>query len=129
MQNPKEYKEHRSHNAEGDEQAALFEWAEFATGRHPELRLMYHIPNGGHRHIAVARKLKAEGVKAGVPDIFLPAPKGKFNGMYLEMKTGYNNTTKHQKRWIENLSEQGYFCAICWGMEDAIQALEEYLTQ
>ena len=126
---PKEYKAKRSHNAEGDEQAALFEWAEFRRRRYPELALMHHIPNGGHRHISVARKLKAEGVKSGVPDICLPVPKGKYHGMYLEMKTGYNGTTTNQDKWLKRLSKQGYFCAICWGMEDAIQAIEEYLKQ
>ena len=51
------------------EQAALFRWAEFARARLPELTLLHAIPNGGHRHKATAARLKAEGVKRGVPDL------------------------------------------------------------
>ena len=57
--------------SEHQEQVALFRWAEFAIARWPELALMYAIPNGGHRHKAVAAGLKAEGVKRGVPDVCL----------------------------------------------------------
>lgn len=40
----------------------------------PELRWLHAIPNGGYRDKATAGKLKAEGVKRGVSDIFLPLP-------------------------------------------------------
>jgi hypothetical protein len=58
---------------EHEEQVALFEWAAWNSSKYKELELMFAIPNGGQRHVVVARKLKDEGVKAGVPDIFLPA--------------------------------------------------------
>ena len=58
--------------SESVEQCCLFRWAGYSLGLHPELKLMYHIPNGGKRNITTARRLKAEGVKAGVPDIHLP---------------------------------------------------------
>ena len=58
--------------SEHEEQVALFEWAEWNKRQYPELELMFAIPNGGQRHVVVAKKLKDEGVKAGVPDIFLP---------------------------------------------------------
>lgn len=52
---------------EANEQTALFHWAAFAAKHeHPELALMFAVPNGGHRHPVVAAKLKAQGVKAGV---------------------------------------------------------------
>lgn len=60
---------------EGEEQAALFRWAQFQSGKYPELDLMFHIPNGGKRGKAEAARFKAEGVKAGVPDIFFPKAK------------------------------------------------------
>ena len=41
----------------------------------PDLELLHAIPNGGKRDKVTAAKLKAEGVKAGIPDIFLPVPK------------------------------------------------------
>jgi hypothetical protein len=36
---------------------------------------VFAIPNGGQRSISTAARLKAEGVCAGVPDLFIP-PKG-----------------------------------------------------
>ena len=58
--------------SEHHEQCALFAWLRLQW---PDLdRVSFAIPNGGHRHKAVAGKLKAEGVKAGVPDIFIAYP-------------------------------------------------------
>ena len=71
---------------ETEEQQALFTWAALQTAVYPELELMFAIPNGGLRHKKTAHTLKAEGVKAGVPDIFLPAPHAGYNGMFIEMK-------------------------------------------
>jgi len=65
---------------EHKEQKALFRWAGFRAQQKPELELLYAILNGGHRHKAVGRRLKAEGVKRGVPDICLPVPRGGFTG-------------------------------------------------
>ena len=68
------------------EQTQLFAWANFARGKYPELTLMYHVPNGGKRSKAEAVRFKAQGVKAGVPDICLPVPRGKYHGLYIELK-------------------------------------------
>lgn len=43
---------------EAREQEALFRWADFAAGTIPELKLLYHIPNGGSRNKAEAANLK-----------------------------------------------------------------------
>lgn len=53
--------------SESQEQIYLFQWAELNRRRMPELGLLFHVPNGGKRSMATARRLKAEGVKAGVP--------------------------------------------------------------
>ena len=52
---------------EHQEQKTLIKWCEYKG--HP-YNLIFAIPNGGQRHKAVAAKLKAEGVKSGVPDLF-----------------------------------------------------------
>jgi hypothetical protein len=64
----------------------------------------YAVPNGGYRNIYVARKLKAEGVKAGVADLCLPAARRGYHGLYLEMKSEEGVATKEQKA----------FFAECW---------------
>lgn len=110
------------------EQVALFQWARMMESRYPELELLHAIPNGGHRHIAVAVKMKAEGAKAGVPDVFLPAARGRFHGLYIEMKFGRNTPSKNQKRWIDMLNRQGYYVDVCYTAQRAIEVVTEYLA-
>ncbi|MBC3486703.1 VRR-NUC domain-containing protein [Pseudomonas sp. SWRI50] len=69
---------------EGQEQAALMKELQL---RYPQAyKLIYHVPNGGHRIKAVAAKLKGQGVKAGVPDLVLPMARGGYFGLYIEFK-------------------------------------------
>lgn len=114
--------------SESVEQTCLFRWAGYTSAAHPELELMYHIPNGGKRNITTAKRLKAEGVKAGVPDIHLPVPRGSYHGLYIELKRQKgSDTTENQDWWIEQLSKQGYFTAVCKGWEAATKVILEYL--
>src|SRR5699024_10256580 len=71
---------------EHDEQVQLIRWAGLARGAYPALRWLHAVPNGGARNIVVARKLKAEGVQRGVPDLCLPVPRGPYHGLYIELK-------------------------------------------
>lgn len=110
------------------EQVALFQWAYVMQNRFPELKLMFAIPNGGKRHIAVAAKLKAEGVKSGVPDIFLPAARCDCYGLFIEMKRrGGGTTSDNQDGWIDALRIQGYRVAVCHGADAAISEIVNYL--
>ena len=56
--------------SEADEQRVVVEWCDWM--RIP----VFHIPNGGSRHKAEAARLKAQGVKAGVPDLCIPVARG-----------------------------------------------------
>ena len=60
---------------ESEEQQTLFRWAAMQCGKYPELALMFHIPNEGKRSWMTGGRMKAEGLKSGVPDIFLPVPR------------------------------------------------------
>lgn len=113
--------------SEHDEQSALFQWARLQENQYPGLELLHAIPNGGHRHKSVAVKMQQEGVKAGVPDICLPVPRNIYHGLYIEMKFGKNQPTEHQNYWLEQLSQQGYFTAVCYGMEEAKSLIIDYL--
>ena len=59
-------------DAEHREQVKLFAWAEWERIDRPELGLLFAVPNGGRRDAVTGARLKAEGVKAGVPDVWLP---------------------------------------------------------
>lgn len=71
---------------ESQEQQRLFQWARMESGRFPELELLYHIPNEGKRSRATGRRMVAEGLKKGVPDICLPVARGGSHGLYIELK-------------------------------------------
>ncbi len=115
-------------NSEHAEQAALFRWAEFARSRLPELALLHAIPNGGHRYKATAARLKAEGVKRGVPDVCLPVARSGAHGLYIELKTERGKATPEQLGWIRALRRQGYVAEVCRGWESARSMIEHYLT-
>lgn len=99
------------------------------SGKYPELNLLYHVPNGGSRHKAEAGRLRAEGVKAGVPDLCLPVARGQYHGLYIELKRQRGGrTSDHQSEWLDALSAQGYKAALCYGWEQAAGTIIEYLT-
>ncbi|MBQ8181977.1 MAG: VRR-NUC domain-containing protein [Ruminococcus sp.] len=114
-------------NKESVEQISLFRWAMYFESKYPELALLYHVPNGGKRDKVTAARLKTEGVKAGVPDLVLPVGRDGYLGLYIEMKVGKNRTTKEQKKWLKNLTEQGYKTAVCYDWMEASELLEDYL--
>lgn len=114
---------------EDREQEMLMRWARETEIVYPELALLHHIPNGGKRNAAEAAHLKRLGVKAGVPDLFLPVPRGKCHGLYIELKAGKNKPTDAQRKWIDALAEQGYAAFICYDAAYARQVVETYLKQ
>lgn len=114
---------------EEDEQIALFRWAAWQANSTPELRLLYHVPNGGSRHKAEAARLKAAGVKSGVPDICLPVPRAGYHGLYIELKRQKGGRiSPEQTEWIAALIKQGYCAAVCRGWEAAREEILRYLT-
>lgn len=105
-------------------QSAYFDWARM----HPVARRAYAIPNGGHRHIAVAGKLKAEGVRKGVLDVFIPVAAGGAHGLYIEFKAGRNNLTPEQAEEAAALVRDGYAVAVCWDTVKAVDLTRSYLA-
>lgn len=112
---------------EDTEQMGVIDWANWNLQRFPELKMLYHVPNGGKRNPAEAARFKAMGVKAGVPDLCLPVPMNGYAGLYIEMKYGNNKPTAAQKEWIKNLKEYGYKVTVCHGGTEATAELEAYL--
>ncbi|MNV47489.1 VRR-NUC domain protein [compost metagenome] len=113
---------------EGQEQAALLTELRI---RLPEVAdLIFHVPNGGHRVKAVAAKLKAQGVKAGIPDLVLPMARGGFFGLYIEFKATPPNDaaiSDSQHERIRKLNAQGYLAVVCRGHFDTMEQIRAYL--
>lgn len=113
---------------ESTEQELLFRWADLAAGKHPELRMLYHIPNEGKRSPVTGARMRAEGLRRGVPDICLPVPRHPFHGLYIELKRRYGSkTTEEQRGWIEALNRCGYRAVVCKGWDEAREEILRYL--
>jgi hypothetical protein len=100
-------------------QVALIKWVRTVQNLYPVLNLLYAVPNGGDRNLRVARKLKAEGVLAGVADLCLPAARRGYHGLYLEMKSEEGVATKEQKEFLRSVSGEGYCAVIAQGVDEA----------
>lgn len=113
--------------SEATEQERVINYCRYNEMRYPELKLIHHIPNGGRRDKKEAARLKAQGVKAGVPDLFLPVPRHGYYGLYIEMKYGGNKTTQNQRFWLEELKKQGFKTEVCYGADAAIEEINNYM--
>jgi len=89
----------------------------------------FAVPNGGQRNKIVASKLKAEGVKAGVPDICII-----HDGMayFLEVKkpktgdSAKGQLSKNQKVMIEKIRQAGGEVAVVYSVADVIEQCIEW---
>jgi len=98
--------------SEDQEQMLFVQWF---RRQYPNLRI-FAIPNGGHRHVAVAAKLKATGTSAGVPDLYIP----KWN-VWVEMKRQAGGVlSPAQKDWILYLKSIDHKVIVGKGWQDAM---------
>jgi hypothetical protein len=121
-------------------------YAEQQYGTHRAVAVLqraYAVPNGGQRDKITAGKLKAEGVKRGVPDVTLPLPMRlapeagqwafRYCGLYVEMKRPKANeqrqgvTSPEQDDWIAYLRSVGYAVAVCFDWEAAAKQIQSYV--
>jgi len=113
--------------SEHSEQCALIERCAWEANRVPALRLLFAVPNGGARHPAIASKLKAEGVRAGVPDLLLPVARRGYHALWIELKTGRYRPSPPQLWWHEHLRAEGYQVEVCYGADAAWNVIADYL--
>jgi len=113
--------------SEHDTQAAFFQLAGYNEGHYPCLRWMHAVPNGGLRNRNVAMKLKREGVKAGVWDVFLPYPSGGWHGLYIEFKFDTNKLTDNQIEFGDYLKQAGYCRVVAYDAGEAMNSVISYL--
>lgn len=91
-----------------------------------EYGLILAIPNGQYRQ---GQRMEP-GLRAGVPDLFLPVPSRQFYGLWLELKCGTNKPSRNQLEWIRRLRVQGYKVAVVWdSVEEVMAVIDEYLGE
>lgn len=108
----------------------------------PALEWFHAIPNGGSRgdddksRKIRGAQLKAEGVRQGVADTFLPWPNAGWHGLYIEMKkpterpkseTAKGGVSDEQRSFGEYAKRVGYGWAVCYDWEQAASYLRSYI--
>jgi len=127
-------------DSESSQQKALFAWAAQSVGKYPQLAYMFAVPNGFFATIAQKGKMKAEGLRSGVPDIFLLSRAWKgigyvegYAGCFIEMKIEkYRNRkdggcSEEQIDFINYATSAGYYCKVCYNWMEARDTLIAYL--
>jgi len=98
-----------------------------------QLKWLHAIHNQGHGDAIRGANAKAEGVKAGVFDMFLPVParlsvyNSCYNGLYLELKVGKNKMSSIQTEFADDMTSAGYACECAWGWLNARDKILKYL--
>jgi hypothetical protein len=95
--------------------------------RRPALAFVFAVPNGGKRAPAVAAKLKAEGVRRGVPDVWCPVPRDRYCGLVIEFKRPGAATTPEQADWLAALARVGWCTQLHTIPTEAFRELCDYL--
>lgn len=110
-------------------QAAVVQWwARVHYQRYAlPVEALFAIPNGGVRDAITGSRLKAEGVRPGIPDLMLAVRLGYKAGLFIEMKAGKNVLSEAQTRVSLHLICQGYVFEAAWSSEEAIKIIEDYL--
>ena len=123
---------HREYN----EQVRVFEWAKVYEKKYPCLKYLNASQNGLMANTkAMAVRAKKSGLKKGYPDLFLPYPKHDkyYSGLFIELKRNLFlkekkvYPSKEQREWLNYLNSVGYKAIVCYGADQAIQAIKEYL--
>jgi len=109
------------HPSEHQEQSGFVHWFRHNFPR----TLIFAIPNGEHRAISVAKRLKAEGVVRGIPDLFIPAL-----GVWIEMKRAEGGRlSKEQRETIRYLESIGHTVIVGRGAGDASRQLLQWMKK
>jgi hypothetical protein len=107
--------------SEHDEQVGLLNWF---RQQFPGV-LIFAIPNGEKRAIAVARRLKAEGVVRGIPDLFVPEW-----DLWIEMKrTQGGRLSPEQRDIIRKLENMGHTVIVGIGATHASKLILDHVKK
>ena len=120
------------------EQQRVVGWASYQSFEGGKVgAFLFAIPNGGSRRKTCGRisqealRMKREGVRSGVPDLFLALPsKEGHHGLFIEMKRrikSLSSVSDAQRAWQEKLRQAGYRAEICYGSDEAIATIKAYL--
>ena len=116
----------RNAQPEAAEQENVIKWARDNEKTYPFLWMLHSSLNGVKLSKIQAGKAKASGMLSGVPDLFLPVPRGSFCGLYIEMKSATGRIMPSQSRYLSAVSDFGYSAVVCYSANEAIKTIENY---
>jgi hypothetical protein len=126
-----DWRVHRSQAWDGSEhdlQVHVVNRAMLLAKTRPEILLIHAIPNGNWRGQRVAAKLKAEGVRPGVADLFLPVARGGFHGLYMELKRAGGCPSCAQWEFLEAVTMEGYMAVVTNSLSVAESIIFDYVS-
>ena len=117
--------------SEHDEQVMVIQWFESQYRDIAPLLMAYPsgFVAGGKNKFGLINKMKKEGWRKGVPDLFLALPVGRCGGLWIEMKAEKGRASPEQLEYLERLSNAGYEAHLCKGSDAAIQVLSDYMLR
>lgn len=112
-------------SSEYQECLAYFKWAQY----HPVLKeYLIKIVNEGKRNAITGYRLQLIGLRAGLPDYYLPISNRNYNGLWIEMKVSKSfNKRNNQDEWIEKLKKIGHYAIYAIGWQEAARVTMDYL--
>lgn len=102
----------------------------------PALEWFHAIHNQGHGDKVRGGMAKAEGVRKGIADTFLPWPVAGWHGLYIEMKKpaekpksekAKGGVSDEQAKFGEYAKGVGYGFMVCYSWREAANALRSYI--
>lgn len=102
-------------------QVAICKWLNFTQDF-----FYFAIPNGGLRHRLVAIKLKMEGAKAGVADMFWMVSNENWKGLFVEVKIDKGKQSQSQKDFEAVAMNHGYYYAVVRSIDDCISLINRF---
>lgn len=113
--------------SEDGELIKFFEWLAWQTIQRPEFAVVHHVENERRTSWSQGKTRKQKGVKAGIPDIVAPIPRGRFPGLYIEMKSEHGKLSDKQKTMCELLHSLGHCVRLARSADEAIEIFKKYI--
>jgi hypothetical protein len=100
--------------------------AQYLNAKLPRDWRWHHTPNGSHRLKSVAAKLKAQGVKPGIPDVCILRPNGA--PIWIELKAFGGVLTVSQKDFMTWARAAKHPFKVCRSVGEVEVFLKEFFA-
>lgn len=113
-------------HTESNEQIAAMDWL---RAQHPKIaEHTLHIGNERKASYYAGYIMKRMGVLKGASDLFMAWPCGGFHGLFIEVKSKIGRPSAEQKAFLQRMKDVGYRAEICYGAEEVINTMKEYIA-